>query len=98
MPKPKVLAPSNSVRSEGNADAIWRNRALVAEHDPEVVLVLSTVVTSEAPEEDASRQAVVEVDGDGRLSGFPYKPDEPPTTRVGTEVGPGGRFGGEEAS
>jgi ADP-glucose pyrophosphorylase len=26
---------------EGNADAIWRNRQLIAEHDPEVVLVLS---------------------------------------------------------
>jgi glucose-1-phosphate adenylyltransferase len=45
-----------------------------------------TVVTSEGSEEDASRQAVVEVDGDGRLSGFHYKPDEPPTTRVATEV------------
>jgi glucose-1-phosphate adenylyltransferase len=45
-----------------------------------------TVVTSEAPEREASRQAVVEVAGDGRLSGFPYKSDEPPTTRVATEV------------
>jgi glucose-1-phosphate adenylyltransferase len=94
---------------EGNADAIWRNRELIAEHDPEVVLVLSadhvyrldygevlarhrergagvTVVTSEVPEPEASRQAVVEVAGDGRLRGFHYKPDEPPTTRVATEV------------
>jgi glucose-1-phosphate adenylyltransferase len=45
-----------------------------------------TVVTSEVPEEEAARQAVVEVGGDGRLSGFHYKPDEPPTTRVATEV------------
>jgi glucose-1-phosphate adenylyltransferase len=46
-----------------------------------------TVVTSEVSDEaEASRQAVVEVAGDGRLSGFHYKPDEPPTTRVATEV------------
>ncbi|HET7516174.1 MAG TPA: glucose-1-phosphate adenylyltransferase family protein [Actinomycetes bacterium] len=94
---------------EGNADAIWRNRELIAQDDPETTLVLSadhiyrldygevlarhrqrgagvTVVTSEVPEPEASRQAVVEVAGDGRLSGFHYKPDEPPTTRVATEV------------
>ena len=94
---------------EGNADAIWRNRQLIAEHDPEVVLVLSadhvhrldygevlarhrkrgpgvTVVTSEVPEGEASPQAVVEVAGDGPPQRFHYKPDEPPTTRVATEV------------
>jgi glucose-1-phosphate adenylyltransferase len=94
---------------EGNADAIWRNRRLIAEHDPEVVLVLSadhvyqldygevlaahrdrgvavTVVTSEVPKAEASRLAAVEADGHGRLLGFHYKPDDPPTTRVATEV------------
>jgi glucose-1-phosphate adenylyltransferase len=94
---------------EGNADAIWRNRVLIAEHDPEAVLVLSadhvyrldygevlarhrdrgagvTVVTSEVPRSEAARQAVVEVGDDGRLTGFHYKPEEPPTTRVATEV------------
>jgi glucose-1-phosphate adenylyltransferase len=45
-----------------------------------------TVVTSEVPAAEASRQAVVEVAGDGRLTGFHYKPEEPPTTRVATEV------------
>ena len=45
-----------------------------------------TVVTSEVPKDEAARQAVVEVAGDGRLSGFHYKPEEPPTTRVATEV------------
>jgi glucose-1-phosphate adenylyltransferase len=106
---PPQLGAEEDGFHEGNADAIWRNRALIAEHDPEVVLVLSadhvyrldygevlarhrdrgagvTVVTSEVPAEDASRQAVVEVGGDGRLTGFHYKPDEPPTTRVATEV------------
>jgi len=107
---PQLGAEEEDGFHEGNADAIWRNRQLIAEHDPEVVLVLSadhvyrldygqvvarhrgrgaavTVVTSEVSDEaEASRQAVVEVAADGRLSGFSYKPDEPPTTRVATEV------------
>ena len=45
-----------------------------------------TVVTSEVPADEASRQAVVEVGGDGRIVGFHYKPEDPPTTRVATEV------------
>jgi glucose-1-phosphate adenylyltransferase len=44
------------------------------------------VVTSEVPEAEASRQAVVEVGDDGRIAGFHYKPEAPPTTRVATEV------------
>jgi glucose-1-phosphate adenylyltransferase len=106
---PPQLGTGEEGFHQGNADAIRRNRQLIAEHDPEVVLVLSadhvyrldygevlarhrqrgagvTVVTSEVPEAEASRQAVVEVAGDGRLSGFHYKPEEPPTTRVATEV------------
>jgi glucose-1-phosphate adenylyltransferase len=52
---PPQLGAEEDGFHEGNADAIWRNRV--------------TVVTSEVPEEDASRQAVVEVDGDGRFGG-----------------------------
>jgi glucose-1-phosphate adenylyltransferase len=123
---PPQLGAEEDGFHEGNADAIWRNRQPIAEHDPEVVLILSadhvyrldygevlarhrerraglTVVTSEVPADEAARQAVVEVAGDGRLSGFHHKPEEPPTTRVpdGATVAPGGRFGGdgpEEAS
>jgi glucose-1-phosphate adenylyltransferase len=106
---PQLGAGESDGFHEGNAAAIWRNRELIAQYDPEITLVLSadhayrlddggvlarhqergaevTVVTSEVPEGEASRQAVVEVAGDGRLSGFHYKPDEPPTTRVATEV------------
>jgi glucose-1-phosphate adenylyltransferase len=106
---PPQLGAGEDGFHEGNADAIWRNRRLIAEHDPEVVLVLSadhvyqldygevlaahrdrgagvTVVTSEVPKAEASRLAVVEVDEHGRLRGFHHKPDDPPTTRVATEV------------
>jgi len=104
---PQLGAEDSDGFHEGNADAIWRNRQLIAERDPEVVLVLSadhvyrldygevlarhrdrragvTVVTSEVPADEASRQAVVEVGGDGRIEGFHYKPEDPPTTRVAT--------------
>jgi glucose-1-phosphate adenylyltransferase len=45
-----------------------------------------TVVTSEVPLEEAGDHAVVEVDDDGRVTGFQYKPDEPATTTVATEI------------
>jgi glucose-1-phosphate adenylyltransferase len=38
---PQLGAGEEDGFHEGNADAIWRNRQLIAEHDPEVVLVLS---------------------------------------------------------
>ena len=37
----QLVAEDEDGFHEGNADAIWRNRQLIAEHDPEVVLVLS---------------------------------------------------------
>jgi ADP-glucose pyrophosphorylase len=104
MPKPKVLA---LVLAGGEQ---YRLQSLNYRLDDGEVLARhrerragGTVVTSEVPADEAARQAVVEVAGHGRLSGFHYKPEEPPTTRVpdGATVAPGGRFGGdgpEEAS
>jgi ADP-glucose pyrophosphorylase len=83
---PQLGAGESDGFHEGNADAIWRNRELIAQDDAETTLVLSadhvyrldhgevlarhrergagvTVVTSEVPEPEASRQAVVEVAG-----------------------------------
>lgn len=45
-----------------------------------------TVVTTRVRREEAGRFGVVEVDGDGRLTGFEYKPDEPRGDLVTTEV------------
>ena len=93
---------------EGNADALWRHRRLIAEFGPDVVLVLSadavytldyrrvvdthlgagadvTMATTRVAE-DAGRFGVVEVDGDGRVVGFAYKPDEPSSDLVTIEV------------
>lgn len=45
-----------------------------------------TLVTSRVPMEEAGDHAVVEVDGDGVVTGFAYKPDEPASDVVATEV------------
>jgi glucose-1-phosphate adenylyltransferase len=45
-----------------------------------------TIVTSEVPLEEAGDHATVEVGKDGVVTGFAYKPDEPSTTTVATEV------------
>lgn len=46
----------------------------------------ATVVTTRVPREEAGRFGTVEVGGDGRITGFEYKPDEPSTDVVTTEV------------
>ncbi|KAA1428070.1 glucose-1-phosphate adenylyltransferase [Nocardioides antri] len=45
-----------------------------------------TVVTSEVSLEEASDHAVLQVDGDGVVTGFDYKPSEPASTTVATEI------------
>ncbi len=103
------LGDSESGWYEGNADAIYRNRKVIADEDPDVLLVLSadhvykldyadvvadllesgaavTMVTTTVPKEDASRYGVVEVDGDGQVREFEYKPDDPKSGVVTTEV------------
>jgi glucose-1-phosphate adenylyltransferase len=44
-----------------------------------------TVVTTEVPLHEAGDHAVVEVD-DGRVTGFAYKPDDPASTTIATEI------------
>ena len=50
------------------------------EHDADVTMVTSTV------DDDAGRFGVVEVDSDGRVTSFEYKPDDPKSDVVTTEV------------
>jgi glucose-1-phosphate adenylyltransferase len=95
--------------AQGNADAIYRQRSLIREFDPDVLLVLSadhvykldyrdlldrhrerradlTLVSTRVPREEAGRFGVVEVDGEGRVTGFEYKPEEPKSDLVTTEI------------
>jgi len=45
-----------------------------------------TVVTTEVTQDEAADHATVEHDDDGRVTRFTYKPDEPTTTTVATEI------------
>lgn len=103
------LGDSESGWYEGNADAVQRNREVIANFDPDLLLVLSadhvykldygkvveshvatdaavTIVTAQVAREEASRYGVVEVEPDGRVAGFEYKPERPRTTTVTAEV------------
>lgn len=94
---------------QGNADALYRNRSLVRQFQPDLVIVLSsdhvytldyrtvveahcdrgaelTMVTTVQPPEEVGRFGNVDVDGDGRVRRFRYKPDEPMSEIVTTEV------------
>ena len=109
----KILQPylgdADSGWYEGNADALYRNAAVIESFDPDVVLVLSadhvykldyrdvvgrhldknagvTLVTTRVPREQASRFGTVEADGEGRVTGFEYKADEPASEIATAEV------------
>ncbi|THE18967.1 glucose-1-phosphate adenylyltransferase family protein [Kocuria rosea] len=94
--------------AEGNADSIYRQKELIREFAPDLVLVLSadhlytinfldvvdthlekgadlTMVTTEVAE-DPSRYGVVQVDDDGWVTGFDYKPEEPQGRLVAGEM------------
>ncbi len=58
-------------------------QVIAAHREREAVV---TMVTTELPRAEAGRFGVVEADGDGRVTGFEYKPEEPRTGLVATEV------------
>lgn len=45
-----------------------------------------TLVTTEVARDEASRFSVVQTDGDGWITDFAYKPDEPQSSTVGAEI------------
>lgn len=100
---------SESGWHQGNADAIYRNKTIIREFGPDVILVLSsdhvykldysnviehhldreadiTIVTTKVPADEAPRFGIVEVDDDGRVTDFQYKPDNPESHLATTEV------------
>lgn len=102
-------APDEGGFHQGNADALFRNRRLIREWNPDLLLVLSadhlyrldyrdvidahvhrgadvTIVTTEVPVAEASRFGVIETDGEGKVTRFAYKPDDPWSGTVTTEV------------
>ncbi len=94
---------------EGNADAIYHQRAAIRRYAPDTIVVMSadhiykldygeaiarhketqadvTLVTTTVPIEGAGRFGNVHVDEKGRVTGFQYKPEEPQSEIVTTEV------------
>ncbi len=126
------LGTEQSGFHEGNADAIYRNQAVVRDFDPDVLVVMSadhvykldfnkpierhlerdaqvTMVTTAVRRDDPTRFGLVEVDGDGRVIEYRYKPDHPFGDIAATEIfifdahslldhleNPAGREGGQE--
>jgi len=69
-----------------SADAVYAldYRAVVEAHAASGAEV--TMVTTRRPADEASRYGVVETGADGRITGYAYKPDQPATDVVTTEV------------
>ena len=101
--------PNEEGFHQGNADALYRNRDIIRDFGPELLLVLSadhvykldysqviaqhldhnadvTMVVTQVPLESATRFGNVEFDADGKVTDFAYKPDEPQSEWVTTEV------------
>jgi glucose-1-phosphate adenylyltransferase len=99
---------SENALYEGNADALAKNAEVIADFDPDVLVVLSadhvykldyrdpvethvatgaavTIVTTTVERAEAHRFGTVETDGD-EVTAFAYKPEEPATDVVTTEV------------
>lgn len=72
-----VVLSADHVYRFDYTDAVATHRSAGAE---------CTIVTSEVDLEEAADHATVEADGSGRVTGFAYKPDEPSTGTVATEV------------
>ncbi len=94
---------------EGNADAVYRNKAVVRDFDPDILVVMSadhvykldfnkpierhlernaevTMVTTVVKHDDPTRFGLVEVNGDGGITDYRYKPDHPFGDIAATEV------------
>ncbi len=76
-PEVVVVLSADHVYRFDYTDAVETHRV----HDAEC-----TVVTTQVPIEEAGDHATVEADDTGVVTGFAYKPDEPSTTTVATEI------------
>jgi glucose-1-phosphate adenylyltransferase len=69
-----------------SADHVYRFDYLDAVRTHREAGAVCTVVTTEVPLEQAGDHATVEVDDDGGVIGFEYKPEEPRTSTVAAEI------------
>jgi len=109
LPPQQEAGSDEGVWHQGNADAIYQNRALIQTFNPDVLVVMSadhiyrldfddlidqhvssgagvTLVSTEVPIDQASNHGTIEVDKVGNVTGFDYKPEQPKSNVVATEI------------
>lgn len=69
-----------------SADHVYRFDVMDAVRTHRRTSAECTVVTTTVPVEEAGDHATVETDGEGRVTGFDYKPERPGTTTVAAEI------------
>ncbi len=82
----KIAAADPEVVVVMSADHVYRFDYLEAVRTHRDADAECTVVTTEVPLFEASDHATVNVDDSGAVVGFAYKPEEPETTTVATEI------------
>ncbi|MFC6042546.1 glucose-1-phosphate adenylyltransferase family protein [Nocardioides hankookensis] len=69
-----------------SADHVYRFDVMAAVETHRRTAAECTIVTTEIPVEEAGDHATVAADDDGRVTDFAYKPDDPATGTVATEI------------
>ncbi|GAB2458893.1 glucose-1-phosphate adenylyltransferase family protein [Nocardioides hungaricus] len=82
----QVLATGAELLVVCSADHVYRFDVMDAVATHRRARADCTVVTATAPLAEASDHATVEADGDGRVTAFAYKPEEPTTETVAAEI------------
>ncbi|MFL6004553.1 MAG: glucose-1-phosphate adenylyltransferase family protein [Nocardioides sp.] len=82
----QVVADAPEVLVVVSADHVYRFDVMEAIATHRRTDAECTVVTTSIPIEEASDHATVEADEEGRVTDFAYKPDEPSTGTVATEI------------
>jgi len=82
----RVAADAPDVLVVLSADHVYRFDVMEAVATHRRTGAECTIVTTTIPVEEAADHATVESDGDGRVTGFAYKPESPRTGTVATEI------------
>lgn len=82
----QLLSDDPEVLVVCSADHVYRFDMMAAVETHRRAGAVCTVVTATVPLAEASDHATVETDGDGRVTAFAYKPDDPTTETVAAEI------------
>lgn len=82
----QVVADDPEVLVVCSADHVYRFDVMAAVETHRRAGAVCTIVTATVPLAEAGDHATVEADGDGRVTAFSYKPDEPTIETVAAEI------------